>query len=89
MRAFSSFVLLILVLIIPGSNACIPGSVDRVNIIKVDCKENFVAHKIKNTPNIVAFSSYCEDYLFREVMLREALGIFVTEYFKTICLGNS
>ena len=80
MRAFLHLLLLTVVLIIPSSNGCVPAVSERVNVKKVDCRKEVAAKKIKNTPNIILFSSHCEDYTFNEEIIREALGIFVLEY---------
>tara|TARA_B100001094_G_scaffold51531_1_gene47020 strand:+ start:1997 stop:2587 length:591 start_codon:yes stop_codon:yes gene_type:complete len=74
----SKYLVVLLILLHPSSNACHRYS--QSNVVVHDCKEKIEDGLIQGTPNIRMSASNCQDYLFKCDVVKQALDVFVNEY---------
>ena len=71
--------ILLILLFLPGSTSC-TSSIDKSSVVKFDCRDNMHGQVIPGTPNIKLLVSSCDDYIFKEQQMLNALEIFVKIY---------
>lgn len=72
------FLVISLIILFPGSNACYYQA--HTSVTEVDCAKSALFQKIPGTPDIVTFTSHCKDYRFDIRSMKTALDIFSREY---------
>lgn len=72
----------IAIIILPATNGCISRTV-HTSIMEVDCRKATIEYAVKDTPNIITKTSFCNDYMFKNESLSFAIKIFVKEYADT------
>ena len=75
-----SFIVIVLIFILTPINGCSSASQYASSVKEFSCLNQMQKIRIPGTPGITMNTTHCEDYIFKEQKLAQAITLFVEEY---------
>ena len=79
-RTIKLFIVIVLIFILTPINGCSSASQYTSSVKEFSCLNQMQKIRIPGTPGITMSTTHCEDYIFKEQKLSQAIVLFIEEY---------